>query len=77
MAEIKDFKSGDEVIIRAANLNGVRAEVVFVTNTNGLIACRIISSDHPSGHSQLGTVVMFTANDLEAADTPKVPEVSL
>ena len=77
MAEKKDFKPGDQVKLLAPHVSGIAAEVVNTNEPNGRIVCVITSSEHPSGHSQQGTLVMFGADQLESVEVPKVPEVSL
>ncbi|MBZ5532608.1 MAG: hypothetical protein LAO20_14340 [Acidobacteriia bacterium] len=65
------FKRGDLVTITAPHLAGVPAQVV---SHEGLpdadnFVCRITGSDHPSGHSMEGSLVMFPADQLE----PRTP----
>lgn len=73
MATKKPLEIGDRVIIRAAHLNGVAAVVLddHFFQSQKQYVCRITSSEHPSGHSQYGTLVMFGADELEAVETPK------
>lgn len=77
MAEKKEFTHGDQVKLLAPHLLGIAAEVCDrLPNSNNYV-CRITSSEHPSGHSQEGTLVMFAADQLETADVPDKKEVSL
>lgn len=74
MAEVKEFKRGDQVTITAPHLSGVAAEILY-DMIDGRFVCRISSSGHPSGHSQEGALVLFGPDDLQAK--PKVTEVEL
>lgn len=75
MAEKKEFNPGDQVKLLAPHVSGIAAEVVQVHD--GIHILRITSSEHPSGHSQEGTVVIFSPDQLEHLESPKVKEVSL
>lgn len=76
MAEKKEFKPGDQVKLLAPHVNGIAAEVVLDEH-EGQHVCRITSSEHPSGHSQEGTLVMFPAEQLELAEVVQPKEVKL
>lgn len=64
MAEKKEFKRGDLVTITAPHISGVAAEILWEM-VDGKFVCRITSSEHPSGHSQEGTIVVFPPDQLE------------
>jgi hypothetical protein len=72
----KHFKPGDQVKLLALHVIGITAEVVAI-DPNGPFVCKITSSEHPSGHSQKGTLVMFPADQLElvASGIPKEVEL--
>jgi hypothetical protein len=63
----KEFKRGDEVLIRAAHLDGVEAEVLY-DMIDGLWLVRVTGSHHPSGHSAEGAIYAFPTHDLEAVN---------
>jgi hypothetical protein len=67
MAEKKQFSRGDLVSITAPHISGVTAEILWEM-VDGKFVCRIASSDHPSGHSQEGTIVVFPPDQLEKLD---------
>jgi hypothetical protein len=71
----KDIKRGDSVVITAEHLKGIPAVVVF--SEGDQFVCRITGSQHPSGHSQEGTLVMFPADQLQLQEQAKVNEISL
>jgi hypothetical protein len=77
MPQKKEFKSGDQVKLLAPHVSGIAAEVVNTGAPNGDLICKITSSEHPSGHSQEGTLVMFPADQLElvASGIPKEVEL--
>lgn len=61
--EVTELKRGDTVKLLAPHVSGILADVLD-TNIDGCLL-RIASSDHPSGHSQEGSVVIFQADQLE------------
>jgi hypothetical protein len=67
MEQGKEFKRGDEVLIRAAHLDGVEAEVLY-DMIDGLWLVRVTGSHHPSGHSAEGAIYAFPTHDLEAVN---------
>jgi len=77
MAEKKEFKTGDKVKLLAPHVAGIAAEVVISHPEDGQFVCRIISSEHPSGHSQEGTLVMFPADQLEPLEQSQLPQINL
>jgi hypothetical protein len=76
MAEKKEFKRGDKVIITAPQFDGVPAEVLY-DMIDGRLVCVVAGSHHPSGHSQEGSLVLFTADQLKLQEAAPVKEVSL
>jgi hypothetical protein len=77
MAKTKDFKPGDQVKLLAPHVSGIAAEVVIVNPEGTGVISRITSSEHPSGHSQEGTLVMFPPDQYElvASVIPKQVEL--
>jgi len=82
MAEPK-FKRGDQVTIKAPHLAGVAAEVLGPNDfeSEGSYILRVTDSNHPSGHSAEGSLVMFPQEQLEprtpAAQENKPAEIEL
>jgi hypothetical protein len=100
MKEKQILGPGDQVKLLAPHVSGITAVVVLALedsivignesavmkpNTGGYV-CRITSSQHPSGHSQEGTLVMFSRAQLQgpeeteteaAQQAPAAPEVNL
>jgi hypothetical protein len=79
MAEKKEFKPGDPVKLLAGHVAAIAAVVVMVMgrSPDAEIVCRISSSEHPSGHSQLGTLVMFPVDQLEAQEQNAKKQIEL
>ena len=76
MVEKKEYKPGDQVKLLAPHVIGIAAVVVIVSPEKEYV-CRIISSEHPSGHSQEGTLVMFPAEQLELVTSSIPKEIEL
>lgn len=60
-----EFKKGQTVRITAAHLAGIKAKVLFPAGSDEVIVA-ITDDQHPSGHSQRGTVVCLQETELEA-----------